>query len=117
MKGEIELHDLAFHVKHGVYDSEKLKPQHFLVNIRLSYDITKPAASDLISDALDYVQIAQVIEEQMNIPSELLEHLATRIIDKLKSQFSAIEEIELKVTKQTPPLTIPTKGISLTVKG
>lgn len=117
MKGEIKLHDLKFHVKHGVYDSEKLEAQDFLVNIGIRYDISKPSKSDAISDALDYVKVAQVVDEQMNIPSELLEHLATRIITCLKTEFPLIEEIEVQITKQNPPLNISNKGISLKVNG
>lgn len=40
----------------------------------------------------------------MIIPSKLLEHVCERIISRLFSEFSQIEEIELKLAKRNPPM-------------
>jgi dihydroneopterin aldolase len=40
----------------------------------------------------------------MAIKSKLLEHLARRILDRLKAEFPAIEDATIKVRKLNPPL-------------
>jgi dihydroneopterin aldolase len=44
------------------------------------------------------------LKEEMDIPSKLLEHVCGRIIKHLFRDFPAIEEVELKLTKQNPPM-------------
>ncbi|MDO4756134.1 MAG: dihydroneopterin aldolase, partial [Parabacteroides sp.] len=40
---------------------------------------------------------------QMEIPSNLIEHVAGRIINALKERFPQLEEVELKLSKLNPP--------------
>ena len=51
----------------------------------------------------------------MDIPARLLEHLASRIIDRIVNHFPVIEYAELIVTKLNPPLDGRVESTSVTV--
>jgi dihydroneopterin aldolase len=51
----------------------------------------------------------------MQVLSNLLEHLAGRIVDSLISKFQAIEKVTVKVTKLNPPLGGKTEGVSVVI--
>jgi dihydroneopterin aldolase len=59
-------------------------------------------ASDKLEDALDYVTLKTIIEEEMAIPSNLIEHVAGRIIKRIKELNSSII-IEVEICKERPP--------------
>ena len=64
---------------------------------------------------VNYAEVHQVIENEMAVPSKLLEHVSGRIIQKLFDQFPCIEEIELRLSKRNPPMgaDIESAGIEL----
>ena len=114
--GIIELEEMEFFAYHGCYEEEQIKGNKFLVNITVETDVTKPAETDCIDDALNYVEIYKLTENEMNITSHLLENVAARIIDKLFKNFDSIIHAEVKVSKLTPRIDGLMKMVSLTLK-
>lgn len=117
MKGKIILHDLEFHAFHGVYPEEQKQGQTFVVNLEIDCDWGQAADSDQLADALDYVHVSEAVKEVMETRSDLLEHVAKRIIQRLKTDFPQIEEVNVTLTKRNPPIGIKTGGISVVLKG
>ncbi len=117
MKGKILLHDLEFHAYHGVYPEEQKAGQLFIVQLELTCDMKEAASSDELSHAIDYVSVCEMVKEEMQIRSNLLEHVAARILRRIKSETPQIEEITVKLTKKNPPIDIKTGGISVVLKG
>ena len=60
--------------------------------------------SDRLEDALDYGRIYDCILKEMDIHSDLLEHLTGRIVDTLATTFPELEEFKVRVSKQRPPV-------------
>ena len=114
--GIIELEEMEFFAYHGCYEEEQIKGNKFLVNITVETDVTKPAETDSIDDALNYVEIYKLTEKEMNKTSHLLENVAARIIDKLFENFDSIIHAEVKVSKLTPRIDGLMKMVSLTLK-
>ena len=114
--GIIELEEMEFFAFHGCYEEEQIKGNKFLVNIRVETDVTKPTETDCIEDALNYVEIYKLTEQEMNKTSHLLEHVTARIIDKLFENFDSIIHAEVKVSKLTPRIDGLMKKVSLTLK-
>ena len=52
----------------------------------------------------------------MQIPSQLLEHVARRIADRIRSAHPEIIHLEVKITKLDPPLAGPAAWSAVTVK-
>jgi 7,8-dihydroneopterin aldolase/epimerase/oxygenase len=113
MKGNIVLKDLEFHAYHGVYPEERSNGQKFLINLTIHTDIQAAAQSDDIHQALNYVDVYNLVAEEMTKPSNLLEHVVHRIASRLKSDFPSIEGGEISITKAKPPIDGALGGITV----
>jgi dihydroneopterin aldolase len=60
--------------------------------------------SDQLSDTLNYADIFNSVKEEMAIPSHLLEHLAGRIVKKIKQKYPQISRIKIRLAKINPPI-------------
>ena len=60
--------------------------------------------SDSLEDTISYADVFEMVKKEMAIPSKLLEHVAGRIISALRKTYPAIENIELKLSKNNPPM-------------
>ncbi|MCH8539509.1 MAG: dihydroneopterin aldolase [Opitutales bacterium] len=112
----IRLENLSFYGYHGVLPEEQRLGQRFLVSLETFLDLCAAGQSDDLSQTLDYGEIAKTTQILVEgEPVQLLEHLATRIIEKLFHEFPAIEEIHISIDKPSPPLpqTLDSVGITL----
>lgn len=104
MIGKIELVDMEFFAHHGCFAEEQIIGNRFLVSFSARADISAPALSDSISDALDYQKIYNIVAKEMGIASHLLENVAYRIIAAVKGEFPSILEATVSIEKMNPPL-------------
>jgi dihydroneopterin aldolase len=109
----IILEDMCFHAYHGVYPEERRDGNEFLVNLRLKVDITQAARTDNVADTINYAEVCSLVKKEMDIPSNLLEHVCMRISDALFKSFPNIESLHLKLSKKQPPMEVLTKYASV----
>ena len=102
--GKIFVEGIKIYAHHGCFKEETAIGTNFQVDVVLDSDLSKPALSDDINDAVNYQAVFTVIKEQMAIPSKLLEHVSKRIVDALFIQFPTVNNIKLKVAKLNVPL-------------
>ena len=102
--GKIFVEGIKIYAYHGCFKEETAIGTNFQVDVELDTDFTKPSLSDNIEDAVNYQAVFTVINEQMAIPSHLLEHVSKRIMDALFEEIDAVEKIKLKVSKLNVPL-------------
>lgn len=95
---------MEFHSFHGVLEREKVSGNLFVVDFRGILDMRAAAQSDALEDALDYSKIYDVVAEQMAVPSELLEHVAGRIVEAIAARFPQLESFSVRVSKRRPPV-------------
>lgn len=100
----IELTGMRFHAFHGCLAAEREKGNLFIVDFKCGYDIGKAACSDDLADTLDYGEIYDIVAREMAVPSNLLEHVAGRIVDAIRSAHPEIESFSVSVSKQNPPV-------------
>lgn len=113
--GQIELEGMEFFAYHGHYPVEKEVGNKFIVNALITTDCEKAGKSDKLEDALNYQNVYQLIKDEMAVPSDLLEHVATRILDKLFEKFPEIENASIKVSKMNPPMGGQIEKVSVTL--
>jgi len=114
--GLIQIENMEFYAYHGHYKEERVVGNRFLLDITLKTDLTPAANSDNIEDALNYQIVYQLIKDEMQKhKSHLLEHIGKRIIARLKSEFSNIDELTLKISKINPPLGGQVEKVSITM--
>jgi len=114
--GVIEIEGMEFYAYHGHFAAEQLVGNRFIVNLTLSADCTKAAKSDDLADALNYLLVYELIKEEMQINSHLLEHVAQRILDRLTTCYPMIEHAKVKISKINPPMGGQIGKVSVTLE-
>ena len=100
---KITLTGMRFYAFHGCLDFERQHGNDFQVDLECSLDLGKAAASDALEDSVDYSRLYDIVAAQMEKPSNLLEHVASRIGAGIKAAFPQIESCSVTVTKFNPP--------------
>ena len=113
MSSKIILENIKIYAYHGVLPEEKILGTFYIVNAEIVADITKAAETDDLNDTINYALINDIIHAEMKISSELLEHVAGRIIRKIKLEFPQIQNVKIKITKTKPPMQGEMKGVSV----
>lgn len=112
----ITLENMEFHAHHGCMDHEKTLGNTFYVTVKMKLDTIKAEKSDDLNDTLNYQNVYDVVKIEMSQPSNLIEHVAHRIIDSLQSNFNQLESIYVKLTKMNPPLGAKVPSVSIEIE-
>ena len=94
---------MKFYAYHGVLEQERRVGNTFVVDLTLTAPLGKAVQSDQLEDTINYAEVYELTKQEMNIPSQLLEHVAGRICRALRHHFPQIEQIEIRVSKLNPP--------------
>lgn len=116
VNGIIELKDMRFHAYHGCLESERRDGNLFLVDFKGEMDITKASESDCLEDTVNYARIYEIVKAEMEIPSDLLEHVAGRILRTIAEEFPEFERFSVRVSKHNPPVEGPVEWSRVTMK-
>jgi len=100
--GLITIEDMEFYAYHGHYREEQIVGNHFLVDVSIETDTDKAGKSDDLRDTLNYQTAYLLVKKEMETTSNLLEHIATRILDALYSELTGINKATVKVSKLNP---------------
>ena len=76
----------------------------FIVSIRAKYLFGKALQSDNVADTLNYAEIYEIINKEMQTPSCLLEHVAGRIGKSILDNMPMIEALDVILEKTNPPM-------------
>ncbi len=102
--GLIQIENMEFYSFHGHFKEERIVGNKFLVNLTIETDMSVPQESDNLKDAVNYQRIYEIVKQQMEMKSYLLEHIAGRIIDSIYAEMEGIKKIKVKVSKMNPPM-------------
>jgi len=102
--GQIQIENMEFYAFHGHFKEERIVGNKFIVNLTIETEMSKPAESDNLKDAVNYQRVYEIVKSQMEEKSYLLEHIAGRIIDAIYAEMKGIENITVKVSKMNPPM-------------
>ena len=108
----IHLKDLRFYAFHGVLPQEKSVGAYFILNICVKVDVERAALTDELSDTVSYADIYQIAKEEMQVTSELLEHVAGRICKRLYQEFSSVEAVNITIEKENAPIGTGAQGLA-----
>jgi dihydroneopterin aldolase len=93
----VEVRELRLFGRHGVHTHEKEQGQDFVFDLAL--DVGTRGASDALADAVDYREVAQLVQSVNNARSyDLLEALATAVTEALRERFLP-DAVRVRVTK------------------
>lgn len=109
----IILREVRFHAFHGVMPQERKVGADFTVSLRVGVDLSLPAESDDVADTLNYATLYEVVKQQMEIPSQLLEHVAGRVGKAVMDTFPQVTGVDVTLTKLNPPMGADCEGASV----
>jgi dihydroneopterin aldolase len=102
--GTIKLQNIRTFSFHGCLEEEGKIGSDYRVDLEIKTDLRKSAVSDQLKDTVDYVLLNQIVVEEMEIRSKLLEHVGNRIIARIFSEIPSVSRILLAVSKLNPPI-------------
>jgi dihydroneopterin aldolase len=115
MTGRVALEGLEFHAFHGVYPHERESGNWFEVDISVETDFSEGAAQDELSGTVNYETLFQIIRNEMEKPSHLLETVAEKIVNDVLDQLPAAIQVDLKISKINPPIGGKARKASVTI--
>jgi dihydroneopterin aldolase len=114
--GQIRLNEMEFYAYHGCFREEQMIGNRFLVDVTMDCNMEKASDSDDLSDALNYAEVYGLVKKEMAIRSHLLEHLSSRILDRLFENFPQLNSAEVCVAKLDPPIGGTMQSVSVSQK-
>ena len=102
--GTIHIEDMEFYSFHGHSREERIVGNRFLVDLTIETDMKVPMESDNLKDAVNYQRVYDIVKQQMEMKSHLLEHIAGRILDAVYAEMEGITTATVKVSKMNPPM-------------
>ena len=102
--GLIKIENMEFYSFHGHFKEERIVGNKFLIDVTIDTDMEIPSKSDNLNDAVDYQKVYEIIKQQMELKSHLLEHIAGRILSAIYDNMEGINKATVKVSKLNPPM-------------
>lgn len=111
----IRLDKLKFYSYHGVASQETVVGSYFYIDLKLKVDFSQAVESDDLTYTVSYADAFEAVKCEMEIPSQLLEHVCGRIVKRLFRDFPTIEEVYISLGKENPPMgaDILTAGVEM----
>lgn len=102
--GTIKLQNIRTYSFHGCLEEEAKIGSDYRIDLEIKTDLRKSSLSDKLEDTVDYVLLNKIVEEEMEIRSKLLEHVAQRILSRIFLEIPSVSRILLAVSKLNPPI-------------
>jgi dihydroneopterin aldolase len=109
----ITLTNVRFRALHGVLPQERRVGGDYLLTLRVGFDVSRAVQSDDVADTLNYATLYETARQEMAVPSQLLEHVAGRIGQRVLSEWPEVTTVDLTLTKENPPMGADCDGASV----
>lgn len=100
----ISIEGMEFFAYHGCFKEEAIIGTKFRIDLFLKTDTSKAEVSDELTDTINYQTVYELVKEEMNNRSKLLEYVGRRILNRLEQQFPEVDHAKIKIRKLNPPL-------------
>jgi 7,8-dihydroneopterin aldolase/epimerase/oxygenase len=116
MTDRIELRGLTVRGHHGVFEHERRDGQEFVVDITVWIDLDRAAASDDLTDTLDYGALAARVTDIVGGPARnLIETVAAEIADDVMGD-ERVHAVEVVVHKPQAPIPLALNDVAVTIR-
>jgi 7,8-dihydroneopterin aldolase/epimerase/oxygenase len=101
----IRLHNAVFYAYHGNHHEERNLGGKFHVDVEMETDFTLAAASDKLTETINYELLYNFIQEiVMQETFQLIETIAKRIADRVLDSFTSVTGVVVRVRKPGAPV-------------
>ena len=116
MTDRIELRGLTVRGHHGVFEHERRNGQEFVVDITVWIDLDRAAASDDLTDTLDYGALAARVTDIVGGPARnLIETVAAEVADDVMGD-ERVHAVEVVVHKPQAPIPLALNDVAVTIR-
>lgn len=113
---KIHLNNIQLYAYHGCLPEEALIGSNYTIDVMMETDFTEAAITDDLTKTIDYCIVFNIVKEEMAIRANLLENVATRIVNRLKRELKDLRKVTISVTKLNPPMNGNVKGVAIIVE-
>lgn len=100
----IGLEGVRIRGSHGYYPEEQLLGNEFIIDIAVAVNTEKAAEHDDLYKTVNYETLFLLLQAEMREPTQLIETLAQRIVDRIEDHFDHVKGVRIKLRKLNPPL-------------
>ena len=116
MDTSITLNKMLFYAHHGVAAQERAVGNRFEVTLTVHCDMQQAIENDDLSGTINYAELYDIVNAEMSVPSNLLEHVAGRIIRAITQRYgSQISGGTITVAKLCPPFKCQLESVAVTI--
>lgn len=116
---EVCLDRVLLHARHGMLPAERTVGNEFQLDVSVSFSsapyvdsdagissgvASKSVVADDLSGSICYAAVYAVVEKEMAVPSDTLEHVAARIGSAVLCQWPHVLAVRVAITKIAPPI-------------
>jgi len=102
--GIIKVENIRVYAHHGCLKEETKIGSDYRVDLKVKANLKASAKTDELSDTVDYVLLNNIVKEEMQQPSKLLETVAKRILNRIFEESFLVEKATVSVSKLNPPI-------------
>ena len=114
MKDKLILKGIRGFGYHGVFESERLNGQEFIVDVEMAAEFEN--LNDDLNQTIDYSKIIDLVSNEIaSNPVNLIETLAERIAIKILDFESKIKKIIITVHKPSAPVSASVSDIAVSI--
>lgn len=113
---KLTLKGMSFHARHGFYDEEKEKGNHFEVDLVFGLSLEGAAQADDLEQTIDYAKAQHLVGRVMNGPPVNLIETLTYQIGELVFTSLNPKELTVRVRKMSPPMNGNTRHSEVSMK-
>ena len=111
---EITVKRIKVYACHGVSPQERTVGADFYVTVVAQVEVEASAwRDDQLEGTADYSRFVSIVRREMSVPSQLLEHVASRIASAILSECQSVQKVSVTIEKENPPLGVLCEGISV----
>ena len=114
--GIIKVKNIRVYAYHGCLLEEGKIGSDYRIDLTVKANLKKSAATDELSDTVDYVHLNQIIKEEMAIRTKLLETVADKILDRILLEIPLVDDVKVEVSKLNPPIGGNVEMVSIVMK-
>ena len=100
---KLNIKGIKIYAFHGHFEEEKKLGGHFIVNLEIGFNSDKVVSTDRLEDTIDYVQVIDIVKEQMKKTKNMIESAANEILDEL-FKIELIQSVSIELEKISPPV-------------
>ncbi len=114
---KINVEGIKLYAYHGCLREESKIGGNYIVDVYMETDFSAAAATDDLSQTIDYCEVYELVKAEMAIRSKLIEQVGQRIYNKLYCRFTTLTALRVKITKLLPPMNGNVEKVSIEIAG